>query len=180
MESNNVNNNTNNTVSPYTIAKIKHPPVPTQDQNINTNLTTNNNRHKLSPYEVADLVNNNSNNNNNKTNDIDDHLNQKYSPPFLSELKLEEYQNIKNEQHHQQISQNHGSSLEVNKSISTNNNNNGLKQSKKRPLNTTEANITPEYICALIKQPSNNNNTNNNNKLDGGGVDPPQSVSKKR
>ena len=151
-------------VSPYTLVK-------TRTSQEHATLVAGS---KPSPYDVGDSSSLKNENNNES--------NQKYSPPFLSELKLEEYQNIKNETHHnQQHLHHHHHHLHhmyhqaAEKSIVNNNNNNGAVAAaktlgKKRPLNPTEANITPEYICALIKPAQH--------KLEAvGGAEPPATSS---
>ena len=151
-------------ISPYNLTKTKNQSasssssVSQANQNTNPtsitiNNTTNNIRNKIkteiSPYEVDD--------------DVDDgESNQKYSPPFLSDLKLEEYQNIKNEVHHNSIADKtrhhqQPQQLPVGSKIIT------TSTGKKRPLNTTEANIAPDNYSSSIKSSNNNNNLNNNN-----------------
>ena len=111
-------------ISPYTVAKLNKIPkikgksVQQHHQNQqpdSTHMDTNNTGSQDSPASPST---------------------QKYSPPFLSEFKSEEYQNLKNGSLQQHVNAKLATIPKL-----------GASVGKKRPLNTSEANIAPEVAA---------------------------------
>lgn len=125
------NSTKDSSVSPYTLSKSK---ITASSSLTNNGVSNSKIKTEISPYEVDD--------------EEDDELNQKYSPPFLSELKLEEYQNIKNETHHNNTADKAKNATVISKILTT-------SMGKKRPLNTSEANIATDFSSS-VKSSSNN------------------------
>jgi transcription initiation factor IIF auxiliary subunit len=151
------NNNNSKSQSPLThnpdsyniIAKTKT----TQQQHQKSSKLHPKNSTLTSPYDDIDPSSWQSTSNTDETN-------QKYSPPFLSDLKLEEYQNIKNDLTESKLLKPAPPPSQPAKSLAA-------SVGKKRPLNTAvEAITTPEYLCTLIKTNPTTTTTTTTNKSD--------------